>query len=255
VRAWRRWRCGLAAALVAPLWLAPEAAQADADLRVVSFNICGAICNKGRTGGLVEHVRDVLVGSDAHVAILNEVCRPQYERLRRLLTASGHPMNGAFHAQREDRRCPGGFGDAVLTTGDAGEAEVIRLPNRSEKRSILCVPSDVHRRLTLCGLHLVAADKQWNARQWREVVDHAGRIMGDSTLVLAGDFNRDPGQMDALNDRMHDAGAGRGEHTHGRRRIDFVLLEKPAFHDVRADVRWSKYSDHRIVLARARVSG
>lgn len=251
MRAWRRRAGGLAVALSVISLIRPLPGRADAEIRVVSFNICGAICNQGRVGGLVDHVRDVLVGHRAHLAVLNEICWPQYQRLRKLLADSAHRMEGSFHAQREDRRCPGGFGDAVLTRGAAGRAEVIRLPNRGERRSILCVPTHVHRRVTVCGLHLTAGNRELNARQWRKVVEWAGRLMRDTDLVLAGDFNRDPPQMGALRSSTHDAGAGGDEDTHGNRRIDFVLFERDAFGWAWADVRGSRFSDHRIVLARA----
>src|SRR5581483_4190261 len=124
-----RRRAAVLALVVSAMAVRPPApARAEEPrLRFLSFNICGGICNKGtvdRPGAdndVVEHVASTLAGFRPHVAVLNEVCGAQYERLVRLLPQVGFPMQAAFHAQRSaDWRCPlnngtRSFGDVVLS--------------------------------------------------------------------------------------------------------------------------------------------
>lgn len=252
-----------AVALVTSVLPSPAAAVAPREVRFLQFNICGAICHHGEVDApgadVVEHVRDVVVQARADVVVLNEVCGAQLARLRRLLEGSGRPMSGAFHAQREDTRCGGGFGDAVLSAGPTGPAQVHRLPNHpsgGERRSLLCVPTVVGSRVLACGLHLVAAAPEWNRRQLEAVTREVRRRSRWVTVVVAGDFNVVPSGMGGLTDGrrggfLDDVDGARQRATHFGRKIDYILLDGRAFRDLAADVRTSGWSDHRILVGRA----
>jgi hypothetical protein len=98
-------------------------AAAAAPVRVMHFNICGAICNHGvvdKVGGgndIVDDARSRIVAIKPAIVTLNEVCIGQFNRLSTLLKGGGWTMNGTFRAQRNDDRCKAGsgFGDAVFT--------------------------------------------------------------------------------------------------------------------------------------------
>jgi endonuclease/exonuclease/phosphatase family metal-dependent hydrolase len=249
----------------------PAPAAADERLRILQFNLCGSICNRGvvdRPGAandVVEHVHWLTVEHRAHLLILNEVCEAQFLRIRRLLARSNRPMRGVFHAQRSaDRRCPpvGGqrtFGDAVLSVGPAGLPRVFPLPNRpsgGERRAVLCLPTTVGRRLLVCGLHLVAADPVWNRRQLAQVSRIVRREARSRTLIVAGDFNNDPWDLAPLTDRRRggpftDVDFRDNQPTHAGRKIDYILVDDRRFDVVAGWVHSSPYSDHRVLVGEA----
>ncbi|MGH9011960.1 MAG: hypothetical protein ACRDYF_19245, partial [Acidimicrobiia bacterium] len=67
-------------------WSAPKPnpAAASTPVRVLHFNICGAICNHGvvdKPGGgndIVDDVRNRIVGFKPAIVTLNEVCARQF---------------------------------------------------------------------------------------------------------------------------------------------------------------------------------
>lgn len=237
----------------------------DGALNVVEYNICGAMCEeewrgRNRPGpDEVGHVRDVIVDAGAHLVVLNEICHSQLERLQPLLAESGHPMQGAFHPQRTDDRCPtggpegDGFGDAILSTGPVEEAEVHLFPGEGERRGVLCLPTTVGARLTVCAVHLETGDG--NQEQFDDVVGEMRRRLTSETVVLAGDFNREPDQMRPLTDPaaggpFADVDAEQNRATHYKRRIDYILLDRRAFPSYQAEVHETPWSDHRVLVAR-----
>jgi hypothetical protein len=144
----------LAAATIFTTGATPAAASAT--VKVMDFNICGAICNHGRYG-VVDDVRNRVLRFRPAILTLNEVCAGQFWRLQSLLQGSAWKMSGVFRPQRHDSRCPGGgFGDAVLTAGAVGRREVLPLPNLGpEHRAILCLRTSAGGPVLACTLHLV----------------------------------------------------------------------------------------------------
>lgn len=263
----------LVAATAATGMLPLEPARADPPrLRFLAFNMCGGICNDGtvdRPGpdnDVVEHVASTLSGFRPHVAVLNEICGAQHHRLVRLLERAGYPMRSAFHAQRTaDRRCPPhdgfrSFGDAVLSSGPVDRTEVHRLPNRPsgrERRSLLCLRTTHHgTRFLACGLHLVALDPEWHARQLDKTVWFVRQRSTYIPVMLAGDFNARPHELG----RVTNPGQG-GFHTDVdhvdheptfyRRKIDYIFLPNGRFRDLSGEAHTSRWSDHRILMGRA----
>lgn len=265
----------LLAATVTPVGLQAEPARAAEApvVRFVAFNLCGAICNHGtvdRPGAnndVVEHVASLLTGERPHVAVLNEICGAQHARLLKVLEQRGYPMRGAFHAQRSDGRCPthGGqrlFGDTVLSTGPVERDEVHRLSNRPsgpERRSLLCLRTSHHGRpLLACGLHLVARDPHWHARQLDETVRFVRDRSKELPVVVAGDFNARPRELRRLTDSADggfhtDVDHADDQPTHGGQKIDYVFVPDSDFRDLSGEVRSSRWSDHRILLGEAKL--
>jgi endonuclease/exonuclease/phosphatase family metal-dependent hydrolase len=248
----------LAAATVFTTGAAPAAASGT--VKVMDFNICGAICNHGGYG-VVEDVRNRVLRFRPAILTLNEVCAGQFWRLTSRLKGSAWEMSGVFRPQRHDSRCPGGgFGDAVLTAGAVGRREVLPLPNLGpEHRAVLCLRTSAGGGPVLaCTLHLVTGRGTTGSREKYLQSAAAARALNSraarGAVIVGGDFNLVPGQMGAL------LNAGRGGRffdvdpqaaaTHGRK-IDYILFSRGHFANPSGGPEWSKYSDHRALLGQA----
>ena len=264
----------LFAAGVALLFVAGETvttaarpAEAATAVRVLHFNICGAICNHGvvdKPGAgndIVEDVRNRVVGFKPHILTLNEVCFGQFNRLKVLLSNSAWKMSGVFRAQRNDGRCKNGtgFGDAVLTTGAVGATTVFPLPNLGERRAVLCLHTSAGGPVLACTLHLITgrAGREGPALKWRQMATAARALnarAAQGAVIVGGDFNFIPAQMGSL---LNPAKGGRFFEadpqmapTHGRK-IDYVLFSRAHFSDPSGGPQFSRFSDHRLLLGHA----
>lgn len=239
---------------------AADPAAAAAPVKVMQFNICGAICNHGKYG-VVDHVRAKIVAFRPAIVTLNEVCAGQFWRMQSLLDDSGWEMSGVFRPQRHDGRCPGGgFGDAVLTAGSVGRREVLPIPNHGpEHRAVLCLrTSTAGGPVLACTLHLVTGKSKKGSREkYLQYAAAARALQGRAArgaVIVGGDFNLVPGQMGSM------LNAGRGGRffdidpqaagTHGRK-IDYILFSRGHFANPSGGPEWSKYSDHRALLGQA----
>lgn len=247
----------LAAATIFTTGATPAAASGT--VKVMDFNICGAICNHGRYG-VVEDVRNRVLRFRPAILTLNEVCAGQFWRLQTLLQGSAWKMSGVFRPQRHDSRCPGGgFGDAVLTAGAVGRREVLPLPNLGpEHRAILCLRTSAGGPVLACTLHLVTGRGTKGSREKYLQSAAAARALNGraarGAVIVGGDFNLVPGQMGAL------VNAGRGGRffdtdpqaaaTHGRK-IDYILFSRAHFANPSGGPEPSKYSDHKALLGQA----
>jgi hypothetical protein len=241
-----------------------QPAVADGTVRVMQYNICGAICNDGvvakagSNNDVVEDVRNRILASRPHLVMLNEVCVGQFGRIKDLLRGSAWPMNGAFRAQRKDGRCKGGFGDAVLTAGRVRGTEVVQLPDRgSEDRAVLCLNTDAHGAVLACSLHLVTG-KHNGRRERLEQLAKVARVFnaraGHRAVIVGGDFNTTPSGMGALTNparggRFFDVDPQKAP-TRGTK-IDYVLFDRKHFSNPSGGPVKSKFSDHRLLTGRA----
>jgi endonuclease/exonuclease/phosphatase family metal-dependent hydrolase len=242
-------------------------AEAATPVRVLHFNICGAICNHGvvdKPGGgndVVEDVRNRILDFRPAIVTLNEVCAGQFNRLKSLLNGGAWRMSGVFRPQRHDSRCTagGGFGDAVLTAGAVGRTDVLPLPNGSEHRAVLCLHTSAGGPVLACTLHLVTgrSGKEGPALKRRQLSAAARALNARAArgaVIVGGDFNVTPGEMGAL------LATGRGGRffdvdpeaagTHGRK-IDYVLFTRPHFANPSGGPQSSRFSDHKALLGQA----
>ncbi len=245
-----------------------EPAAATGPVRVMHFNICGAICNHGvvdKPGAgndIVEDVRNRVIGFKSHILTLNEVCVGQFNRLKSLLGNSGWKMSGIFRAQRNDGRCKGGagFGDAVLTASFVGSTEVLALPNfGGERRAVLCLRTSAGGPVLACTLHLITgrSGQEGPAKKQLQVAAAARGLNGraaQGAVIVGGDFNLMPGQMGSL---LNPAKGGRffdvdpqSAPTHGRK-IDYVLFTRAHFANPSGGPQSSRLSDHKLLLGHA----
>jgi endonuclease/exonuclease/phosphatase family metal-dependent hydrolase len=242
---------------------APPAAAAGT-VRVMQFNICGAICNHGvidKAGSDNDVVDDVLrriVDLRPAVVLLNEVCVGQFERMKSRLDGGPWKMSGVFRAQRDDNRCRSGdgFGDAVLSAGGISDRKVLPLPNPAggEHRAVLCARTTAAGDPVLaCVLHTVTG----NPMKGRQVAAAARAINAEASrgaVILGGDFNTTPSGMRGLLDpdrggRFFDVDPQRAA-TRGDK-IDYVLFSRPHFSDPSGGPQGSRYSDHDALVGQA----
>lgn len=240
-------------------------AVADGSVRVMQYNVCGAICNKGvvsRAGNnndVVEDIRTRIVAARPHLVMLHEVCVGQFRRLQSLLKGGAWKMGGAFRAQRFDGRCKGGFGDAVLTAGRVGGTEVVQLPDHgSEDRAVLCLSTDAQGAVLACSLHLVTGKNKGRSERFAQLAAVARAFNARAAhraVIVAGDFNTTPGGMGALTNparggRFFDVDPQKAA-TRGNK-IDYVLFDRNHFSSPSGGPATSKFSDHRVLTGQAR---
>ena len=244
----------------------PAPAEAAAPVRVLDYNFCGAICNKGvvnRAGDnndVAEDVRNRIVAFRPHLVMLQEACHGQFERIRSLLKGSSWPMDGVFRAQRQDGRCQGGssgFGDAVLTAGHVGAREVLDLPDMGgENRAVLCLNTDASGPVLACALHLVTGHGGAGMREHTLQRYSAARQLNNKAagraVIVGGDWNATPGKMGPLlgpGGRFFDVDPQKAP-TRGTK-IDYIGFSRANFTNPSGGPVHSKWSDHRILQGTA----
>jgi hypothetical protein len=246
----------------ATLTTGAEPAVAAGPVRVMHFNICGAICNHGvvaKVGGgndIVDDARRRIVNFKPAIVTLNEVCVGQFNRLKSLLNGGGWTMNGAFRAQRSDGRCRGGsgFGDAIFTARSINGQKVIPLPNAGEHRAILCIRTAAGGGPVLaCVLHTVT-DNPLKSRQVAAATVAANAAATQGPVIVGGDFNTTPSGMGALLDparggRFFDVDPQKAG-TRGNK-IDYILFSRAHFANPSGGPQPSQYSDHDVLVGQA----
>ena len=243
--------------------LTPVPAGAAGPVRVMHFNICGAICNRGvadKLGGgndIVDDARVRILAARPALVTLNEVCVGQFNRLKGLLAAGGWTMRGVFRQQRQDIRCKGGtgFGDAVFTAASIQGQQILQLPDTNgENRAILCIRTTAGGGPVLaCVLHLVTKNPL-KGRQLAAAASAANGAAGGGAVILGGDFNTPPGGMRALLDpvrggRFFDVDPQQAG-TRGNK-IDYVLFSRAHFTGPSGGPQGSRFSDHDVLLGQA----
>ncbi|MGX1129101.1 endonuclease/exonuclease/phosphatase family metal-dependent hydrolase [Streptomyces glaucescens] len=228
---------------------ADAGAGTDIDLKTVSFNMCGGLCNKGGTGKL-PHIAKEINDFAPHLIMLQEVCWPQYEwfentyegtydfRYTPLLTnytgcgATDCSVNMDSDPANDDKRC--WIGQVLGARGALGAEDLIPLGGEryqikqdgspvdpARTFNALCydaVLDGVSRKVKGCSVHLRAFsdDKLVNerarvAQAARLASDLDGDIAAGKVVVVGGDFNTlpQPGKTPAL-DSFYRASAAPG---------------------------------------------
>jgi endonuclease/exonuclease/phosphatase family metal-dependent hydrolase len=187
---------GLAAAAPAPAVAAP------AELRVLSWNICGSVCwPKGAAGSQyptvdfrgeravrAAKVARAVRAHQATVLFTQETCATQFTAI---LAALGRGWYGSFKRTSDSGNCDGGsrkVGLAIFTKGrHTGYRYTLLATVGYRTWFMLCVDHDG---AELCGTHVQAyVDAAVKTGQTRTMLD-AGRATG--RRIVAGDFNQGP---------------------------------------------------------------
>ncbi len=170
----------------------------------------------------LNYVASVIRGVNPHLVALQELKGPG--QLGRLLAALGPGWRGAVPQDHYDRRAallvrlPAQFFDLATSTGRTAQAAITQ---RLEDE-----------RFTVVSLHLDAFDAKRRLLQAEEILAGAQRL-GQKEMILAGDFNLDPGvtaqgseDQDLyrfLTREMVDAAQEAGATTLISRRLDYVF--------------------------------
>ncbi|GGR45418.1 FG-GAP-like repeat-containing protein [Streptomyces roseolus] len=188
---------GLVAAVPTTAAVSAEAPVGTPPVRTITYNVCGAKTDcQSELGlgawanGVVGHITDW----DSDVVMLQEMCKGQYDELRKFLPgyagvwASNRTASGCSKWGPDET-----FGQALLVKGPqsqvAGMSAVVT-PG-TEPRSVVCAKAPVEGRVVLaCGTHLKRDDARQNDTPalMERIDDWANGL----PVILAGDFNAAP---------------------------------------------------------------
>ncbi|MEV5411650.1 endonuclease/exonuclease/phosphatase family protein [Thermopolyspora sp. NPDC052614] len=270
----------LAVAGVAALGLAaPAATAATAAARgpvILSYNVCGGSCaNRLSLADWTSRMVRRADLANADVILFQELCRGQYDTLRRELAGrydarwvgtmsdnEGCGKQWGSGADSSAQRRGFGLGVFVKGVGSIREERVWWLPNqdRHEPRALLCVDAVLRGRAArVCDTHLDWHDDTQEVQAAfvaRLVTPWARRI----PVVLGGDLNAEPDRPSMALFYDHSGGRGvfqevdetdksyfgklcpqsasrcrSGEGTDGERKLDYVFLSRRHFTAVEGD--------------------
>lgn len=238
-----------------------------AEVRLLQFNVCGSACNEGEVERVSGSLVRTMLDEPPDVALLNEVCLAQADRLVEKLEEAGLHYSGAFGATSGTTRCPGPpgerwYGNLVLCRG-AGLGEPTRqpLPNRPhlhEKRATVTMDTELYGvPATVTSVHLSPwpRDEEFNRLQSAEVIRvHNSLAATGRAVVVGGDFNALPEFLTEFGPpggHFTEVDHLRNSPTMGRRKIDHIFLSAGDFSEAQAKMVAAAHSDHRMLRARA----
>ncbi|HET9518295.1 MAG TPA: endonuclease/exonuclease/phosphatase family protein [Actinoplanes sp.] len=269
------------ALLVGGVAVAHQASAASgAGVRAMTFNICGAVCNKGRVDRIATYTAGRITESKVHVAFLQEVCYSQYRQIKRLVAPKGYSMmytstTSSGYCDNDDSRYGTGFGLAIAVKGSVSGRAVLRLPvtGGAEKRSLLGGVATIGGRKTfVASVHTSPSATQGLARQLAKVSAYLNWKATQHPVIAGGDFNATPDNPGMLGlysprtggtgrftelDQLHTgepARSGQPTFDGSRRKIDYLFVS--AKHFARPDARSypTSISDHCVYLGSARTA-
>jgi endonuclease/exonuclease/phosphatase family metal-dependent hydrolase len=230
-------------------------ASADVRYRFLQFNMCGAKCNDGKTGEPVDAVLRTILDHRPHAVSLNEVCRPQHEKLVMLLREGGYRMAGHFAITKPaEDGCDGkDFGNVILSRRRVERAFELPLeiPQGGETRKLVCVVAVLALPTFICSTHLAPRPQEVLERQL-ELLTEVAFEMARLPTVLMGDLNVGPDALPAaLTRRYRDVDHADNESTLGDSKIDYILVNRRWWRKPSGDATRSHVSDHDPLRGRA----
>lgn len=287
-----RWSIAGALALATALSAVPAGPSAPSaqaapsgGMDVWSYNITGAgtnennakdIDNGGRPRAVTPVTNALAAGHRPDVIALQEVCQSQFASVRPKLEAYGYTVH--WRATKSQRRCaayrdyapsaPTGHGDLVaVPSAYSPSPHAYDLdPRTPGGESLTCLSFTKQSRFVVgCSTHLAGTNEQRTYQTYRMRVDEIepwARL--GYGIVIAGDFNTQPGQeplknLDHRNGIMYEADRVQKRWTHqnrkapyARRKIDHVYLSDnffPRSSFVAALDAKPEYSYHRFYAA------
>ncbi len=239
----------------------------------LQLNMCGNVCNNGDYA-VTDHIEATIAEHAPTVVSLDEVCENQYDRLRTDLTA----YRGQFDATGPTCQDGARYGIALFArTPDLALIGSWLLPNpaNDETRRLMCLRMKVGTEpvVLVCATHI----SSFLANVGPQVSAVAGildGIGGSAPVLLAGDFNTDPGdaRLNPLYSSCYPGGTGRfresdsagcdrrltpGQETFPGHKYDDIFLADGGWSAVRAQVidAAGGLSDHHGLLATATLAG
>ncbi|WP_282694068.1 FG-GAP-like repeat-containing protein [Streptomyces sp. CC208A] len=258
-----------------------EAPAGTPPVRTITYNVCGAdaaVCRSELSlgawaNGVVGHITDW----DSDVVMLQEMCKGQYDELRKLLPGYA----GVWGSNRTAPGCSQWgadqtFGQALLVKGPqsqvAGMSAVVTA-DVTEPRSVVCAKAPVEGRVVLaCGTHLKQDEETQNDTP--ALLERIDDWANGLPVILAGDFNARPdysnmdpvyaGRPGTLS--LIGAGCGdttcrsgaptlvNGDKTEYVSKFDYTFFTRQDFRDLRSETvetGLTKVKDHLLVRSAA----
>ncbi|MFK3733841.1 FG-GAP-like repeat-containing protein [Streptomyces sp. NPDC088090] len=263
---------------------------ADTPVTLVSYNVCGGWngtenpCRSllaetpqapdARAAAWAADAvgRAGLAGTD--VIMLQELCKGQYDALLPKLTGYA----GYFASRQAYGGCDAWGPDSALgqavffrsATPEQVQGSSVRVTVAADERLAVCAKGPVRGRHTFaCSVHL---SKSTAAGDMHELRDHISANAGGASVIVAGDFNRDPAELnpaltagtpvtgplaeaDAADDEpTADWGAPDGGTPRYTRKLDHAFFGTEDFHTPSAtveDPQLARVKDHALLRARA----
>jgi endonuclease/exonuclease/phosphatase family metal-dependent hydrolase len=237
------------------------------ELKFLEFNMYGSFGNKGDIIGVVNAVRDTVLKDRPDIMMFNEVCLGQADRLWSELDRRGFETSACYGATTGKSNCTGAqgaqwYGNAVYCRATGiGEPEMIPLPNppkKAEQRAMISMVADVCGvEVSVSAVHLVprGSNEYYNRLQITEVIRlQTERAAAGGAVVFGGDLNARPEELRQLGlpgSLFQDVDHARNAPTFGRKKIDYIFLDRRYFSNLSGVVTRSKFSDHRPLKGRA----
>jgi len=158
-------------------------------MRFVSYNIHRGVGTDGTRS--IARIANVIGGLAPDVVGVNEVVRTSVtaDQPARLARALG--MSSAFQANV--RRRNSAYGNLVLARGKILSRRDLKLPGGAEKRGLLLAGVEVDGEEFVFGVTHLSPERNARAEQIKAI---AAALPRDRPLVLAGDFNASPAELE-----------------------------------------------------------
>jgi len=183
-------------------------AAAKARLNVLSYNVCGGSCRRHLTlGDWTSRMSSHLTRTNADVILFQELCRGQYDSLRRALAGryearwvgtvgDNQGCGKQWGSGADSASARRGFGIATFVKGSGSirQERTWWLPRQGddESRALLCVDAVAGgRAVRVCNTHL-----DWHADVQQVQAEFVAKLVSPWTayvpVVLGGDLNAEP---------------------------------------------------------------
>jgi endonuclease/exonuclease/phosphatase family metal-dependent hydrolase len=249
---------------------------AAAHLTVLSYNVCGGSCKNHLTvEAWARRMERHLTENDADVILFQELCRGQFDALRRTLSGryegrwagtvgdnEGCGKQWGSGADATSNRRGFGLATFVRGSGSIVAERVWWLPNHgtNEPRALHCVDAEPRgRRVRVCNTHL-----DWHDDTQQVQAEFVARLVSPWAahipVVLGGDLNAEPDERSMALFYDHSGGRGvfqevdetdrtyfgercaataarcrSGEGTDGPKKLDYIFLSRRHFTGVVGD--------------------
>jgi endonuclease/exonuclease/phosphatase family metal-dependent hydrolase len=202
VRRMPRWTVAALAAtalLIGGVFVTQQASAA-AGVSAMTFNVCGAVCNRGEVDRIASFTASKVTLSKVTVAFLQEVCYSQYHRIKELVEPKGYSTlytstTTSGHCDNHDNRWGKGFGTAIVVKGRVKGRVVVPLPvtRGAERRSLLGGVATIGGRATFVAVvHNSPTVEQGLTRQLATVAKYLNWKASQHPVIAGGDFNAMP---------------------------------------------------------------
>jgi endonuclease/exonuclease/phosphatase family metal-dependent hydrolase len=260
----------LLAAMMVLTFAVPAHAAAPAELRVMTFNICGNVCRNGEVARTAANVAYQIKARRAAVTMLQELCYTQFLSIESRLAKQGYTamFAGAGTGGKcddYDHKHGKAFGVAIIAHGRLSGRAVRSLPSpssvRPERRVLLTATLRTAGRTLLVATTHTAPGGPNLATQMSTISAYLTPVAKSRPVIFGGDLNSLPDNpdLDAFYAPGHGGTGVFREANDTRtdpiptfntvpRKIDYLFAGQRYFAPVGAATARTRYSDHRMYI-------